>query len=136
MNIAITEAEKAYKENNVPVGAVIVKENKILSAQHNTKNTSNVAINHAEILCIIEANNKLNSWYLENCEIYVTLKPCNMCMAALAEARIKKVHYLLDSNYYENLNKNIENVEMIKNSNAKYNEYQRMLSNFFQNLRN
>ena len=106
MNIAVSEARKAYFEGNVPVGAVIVKNNKVLSFSHNTKNTSNVSVYHAELLCIIDACKKLNSWYLDDCVMYVTLKPCRMCEAAIAESRIKNVIYLLDSNYSDNLNCN------------------------------
>ncbi len=132
MNLAIEEAKIAAKEGNVPVGAVIVNNDKIISIKHNTKNTSNIAINHAEILCIIEACNKLNSWYLNDCDLYVTLKPCNMCMGAIAESRIKNVYYLLDSTYYENYNnKQHTNVYRIEdNSN-----YKELISNFFINLR-
>ena len=111
MDIAIKEAEKAYKKGNVPVGCVIVCDNKVISKAHNTKNTSNISINHAEILAIRKACKKLNSWYLNNCELYVTLKPCKMCESAIAESRISKVNYLLDSNYEDNINKNLSKIE-------------------------
>ena len=135
IEIAIEEAKKASEEGNVPVGAVIVKNNEIIASCHNTKNTSNIAINHAEILCIIEASKTINSWYLNECEIYVTLKPCEMCMAALAEARINKIYYLLDSNYEENLSKNINNIKIIK-INEYESKYNKMVSEFFEKLRN
>lgn len=135
MDIALSESKKAFIEGNVPVGAVIVKNNKVISFCHNTKNTSNIAINHAEILCIIEASKKIKSWYLNECELYVTLEPCDMCKAAIAEARINKVYYLLDSNYKENLSKNVNNIEFIKLDNNKK-EYNEIVSNFFNSLRN
>ncbi len=129
MKVAISEAEKAFNEGNVPVGAVIVRDGIIIAKAHNTKNTSNIAVNHAEILCIIDACKYLNSWYLNECDIYVTLKPCAMCINALAEARIRNVFYLLNSNYNNNLSKNREyiNVESVVGN---Y-EYSDMLKQFF-----
>lgn len=135
MNMALKEAELACFEGNVPVGAIIVKDNMILVSAHNTKNTSKIAVNHAEILCIIEACKRLNSWYLNDCEMYVTLKPCDMCMAAIAEARIKKVYYLIDSNYGTNLSKNRDNIVLNK-VNYSDNGYMNMLSDFFKDKRN
>ena len=135
IDIALDEAKKAYSEGNVPVGAVIVCNNKLIACAHNTKNTSKIAVNHAEILCIIEACKKLNSWYLNDCELFVTLKPCDMCIAAIAESRIHKVYYLIDSNYDVNLNKNKDNIIFDK---IDYNndEYLSMLSAFFMDKRN
>ena len=134
MDIAIKEAEKAYKKGNVPVGCVIVCDNKVISKAHNTKNTSNISINHAEILAIRKACKKLNSWYLNNCELYVTLKPCKMCESAIAESRISKVNYLLDSNYEDNINKNLNKIEytILKNN---Y-KYEKLLNSFFNDKRN
>ena len=135
MKKAVEEAKIAYDEGNVPVGCVIVKNNKIISFSHNTKNTSKVSVNHAEILAIIAACEKLNNWYLDDCEIYVTLKPCPMCIAAIAESRIKKVYYLLDSNYIDNIDKNISKVSFEK-IDIKNTEYLNLISSFFNNLRN
>ena len=133
MDIALKEAEIAFNEGNVPVGAVIVKDNNVLSFNHNKKNSDNVSIYHAELLCIVDACKKLSSWYLDDCIMYVTLKPCKMCEAAIAESRIKKVYYLLESNYSENMNYNISNIDYIKiNDNSEYNL---LLSDFFTNLR-
>ena len=134
MNIAIREARIAYDEGNVPVGAVIVNNENIVSFAHNMKNTDNVSIYHAEILCIIDACKKLNTWRLNDCELYVTLKPCDMCIAAIAESRISKVFYLLDSNYEENLSSNIVNISL----NRIYDcyDYNRLLSDFFKRIRN
>ncbi len=134
MNIAIKEAEIAYNEGNVPVGAVIVKDNEIIASSHNKKNTSNVSVYHAEILCIIEACKSLKSWHLDDCTMYVTLKPCKMCNAAIGESRIKNVFYLLNSNYSENLDKNISNVKYTKiDCDTKYFS---LVSDFFKELRN
>lgn len=132
MKKAVEEATVAYNEGNVPVGAVIVNKDKIVSFCHNKKNTENISVYHAEILCIIDACKKLNSWYLDDCDIYVTLEPCDMCKAAIAESRIKNVYYLLDSNYSDNLNTNIKNINFNKIYDT---EYAELLSNFFKNIR-
>lgn len=129
MRAAVSEAEKAFNDGNVPVGAVIVRDGIIIARAHNTKNTSNIAVYHAEILCIIDACKYLNSWYLNECDIYVTLKPCAMCINALAEARVRNVFYLLDSNYDDNLSKNREYINF-KNIVDDY-EYSDMLKQFF-----
>lgn len=129
MNLAVAEAKNAYIEGNVPVGAVIVCDDKVIASCHNTKNTTNIAINHAEMLCIMEACKYLNSWYLSNCDLYVTLRPCDMCLNALAESRIRNVYFLLDSNYGDNLSKNRENIQLNKVDD--YYEYTNMLNEFF-----
>ena len=92
MNLALIEAEKAYKQGEVPIGAVIVKDGKILAKAHNTRNKSKNAVNHAEILAIEKACKRLKDWRLENAEIYVTLEPCPMCAGAIIQSRIKKVY--------------------------------------------
>ena len=92
MKEAIKEAKKAYEKEEVPVGAVIVKDGKIIARAHNLKETKIDTTCHAEILAIKKASKKLNSWRLENCEMYVTLEPCSMCAGALIQSRIKKVY--------------------------------------------
>lgn len=133
MKVAFSEAINAYENGNVPVGAVIVKNDSILTRAHNMKNSSNVSIYHAEILAIINACKLLNSWHLDDSVMYVTLKPCRMCEAAIAESRIKKVVYLLDSNYSDNLNGNISGIcyEKIEDDL----DYANLISNFFKDLR-
>lgn len=133
-DIAFDEAKKASLEGNVPVGAVIVRNDKVITSAHNTKNTSKIAVNHAEILCIIDACKSLDSWYLDDCIMFVTLKPCDMCLSAIAEARIKEVYYLIDSNYEVNLNKNKDNIKFYK-SNYRNKPYIDMLSLFFKDKR-
>ena len=92
MKIAIKEAKKAYNKLEVPVGAVIVKEGKIIAKAHNMKETKKDTTKHAEILAIQKASKKLETWRLNGCEIYVTLEPCPMCAGALIQARIEKVY--------------------------------------------
>lgn len=91
MKEALKEASKSYKKEEIPVGAVIVKDNKIIAKAHNLKETKHDCTNHAEILAIKKACKKLNSWRLTGCTMYVTLEPCSMCTGALILSRIDKV---------------------------------------------
>lgn len=93
MKLALKEAKKAYEKEEVPVGAIIVKDNKIIAKAYNTREKTNCAISHAEILCIQKACKKMQSWRLDGCEMYVTLEPCLMCAGAIAQSRIDKVFF-------------------------------------------
>ncbi len=92
MEQALKEAEKAYKKLEVPVGAVIVKDGKIIAKGHNQKETKTDTTKHAEIIAIQKASKKLKSWRLTDCEMYVTLEPCTMCAGAIINSRIKKIY--------------------------------------------
>ena len=92
MKEALKEAKKALAIEEVPVGAVIVKDGKIIARAHNIKETKKDATCHAEILAIKKACKKLESWRLIDCEMYVTLEPCSMCAGALINSRIKKLY--------------------------------------------
>lgn len=92
MREALKEAKKAYKKEEIPVGAIIVKDGVIIARGHNLKEKKNSSIAHAEILAIEKANKKLKAWRLENCEMYITLEPCMMCMGAIINSRIKKIY--------------------------------------------
>lgn len=91
MKEAIKEAKKAYNIGEVPVGCVIVKDEEIIARSHNLRETTQNSTMHAEIIAINEACKKLNSWRLNDCDIYVTLEPCAMCTGALILSRINKV---------------------------------------------
>ncbi len=93
LNSAIKEAQKALKQYEVPIGAVIVKNGKIIAKAFNTREQNHSAIEHAEILVIQEACKKLQNWRLSDCDLYVTLEPCLMCAGALVQARIRKVYF-------------------------------------------
>lgn len=93
MKAAINEAKKAYKKEEVPVGAVIIKEGVIIAKAHNLRESKNLATAHAEIICIEKACKKLKSWRLDGCDLYVTLEPCAMCCGAISQARINKVYF-------------------------------------------
>ena len=91
MREALKEAQKAYEKLEVPVGAVIVKDGKIIARGHNLKETKKDTTNHAEIIAIRKASKKIKSWRLTGCTMYVTLEPCTMCAGALIQARLDKV---------------------------------------------
>ncbi len=93
MKIALKEAEKSYAIDDVPVGAIIVFQNKIIARAHNTKQKTKIAVNHAEIIAITKACKKMNSWHLEDCTMYVTMEPCLMCAGALLQSRISRLVY-------------------------------------------
>ena len=93
MKQALREAEKAYTKEEVPIGAVIVKDDKIIARAHNLRETNKQACAHAEILAIQKACKKLSAWRLEDCDMYVTLEPCPMCAGAIINARIKKIYF-------------------------------------------
>jgi len=93
MKLALREAKKAVLVDEVPIGAVIVCEGKIIARAHNKKEKSQKSTAHAEVLVIERANKILGSWRLNDCELYVTIEPCLMCVGAIVQARIKKVIY-------------------------------------------
>lgn len=126
----IAEAQKAYKKNEVPIGAIIVKNGKIIARAYNKREHSQNALHHAEIIAIDKACKKTKSWRLDDCEMFVSLEPCPMCAGAILNARLKKVSILcLDNNHgavmskYHLLNDNVLNhttqVEYIENLEAK-----------------
>ena len=93
MNAAIKQALKAAQKDEVPIGAVIVVDGKIIARAHNLMEKTQIATAHAEVLAINKACKKLKSWRLDNAEMYITVEPCAMCAGAIANARIKKVYF-------------------------------------------
>ena len=100
MKIAINEAKKSLISDDVPIGAIIVKDNKIIAKAHNMKEKYQVATKHAEIIAIEKACKKLNTWYLNDCTLYVTMEPCLMCAGAIIQSRIKKLVYSLPNDRF------------------------------------
>ena len=133
LEIVLKEAKKAYKKGEIPVGCVIVRDNEIVSEAHNTKQKSHSCINHAEIIAITKAEKRIKDWRLNDCELYVSLEPCNMCKEVIRQARIKKVYYLEKSNFNNEDKKNIE-YNQIKNNELKE-EYSSLLKTFFKDKR-
>lgn len=91
MKAAMTQAKKAYALGEVPIGCVIVHEGKIIGRGYNRRNTDKNTLAHAEITAINKASRKIGDWRLEDCTLYVTLEPCQMCSGAIVQARIKRV---------------------------------------------
>ena len=91
MKAALKQAEKAYALGEVPIGCVIVHEGKIIGRGYNRRNTDKNTLAHAEITAINKASKKIGDWRLEECTLYVTLEPCQMCAGAIVQARIPKV---------------------------------------------
>lgn len=132
MNIAIKEAKKALKYNEVPVGAVIVKDNKIISKAYNKKEKSQNVIKHAEIIAISKACKKLKNWRLDDCEIYITMEPCMMCCGAIEQSRIKKIVYGTKNENY-GFTANLKKIEIISQTCEE--ECTQMIQTFFQKRR-
>ena len=93
MRQALKEANKALLIDEVPIGCVIVKENKIIARGHNKRETKKEVTGHAELEAIRKASKKLNDWQLIDCDIYITLEPCIMCMGAIIQSRIRNVYF-------------------------------------------
>ena len=91
MRAALREAKKAYALDEVPIGCVIEREGKIIARGYNRRNTDKNVLAHAELAALKKASKKTGDWRLEDCTIYVTLEPCQMCAGALVQARLKKV---------------------------------------------
>ena len=143
MELAFSEAKKALAKKEVPIGAIIIKDNKIIGRGHNLKEKRQDPTAHAEIVAIKDAASNLNSWRLDNCEIFVTLEPCPMCVGAMLQARIKRLVfaaydpkggaagslYNLANDHRFNHSIEIKGGVMKKKSSN-------MLKNFFKSLRN
>ena len=141
MSLALREAKKALKKNEVPIGAVIVKNNLIISQAHNLRESKNNPLGHAEVLAIKKASQKLKSWRLEDCQLYVSLEPCLMCLGAIIQARISELIYACPdlktgfSSYYQ-LDKQNHWKHKLKIVSGIYSkESSILLKNFFKQLR-
>ena len=93
MRLALLEAKKAAQLGEIPVGAVIVRDNQVIARAHNRRELDQDALAHAEVLCIRQACQTLHSWRLSGCQLYVTLEPCPMCSGAIINARLDRVVY-------------------------------------------
>lgn len=142
MKLAYKEALKALKDDEVPVGAVIVKDGKVIAKAYNMKEAKQCGVYHAEILAIMRACKKLSNWRLENCDIYITLAPCPMCASAIKQSRISNVYFGLsnsDSSAMNITKKILENNDINSSVNLYSdlfsNEVSVLLKKFFENRR-
>jgi len=143
MELALNEAKKAYEIEEIPVGAIIVKDGKVISRAYNQKETKNNPIAHAEILAIERASKKLGRWRLDDCDLYVTLEPCPMCAGAIIQARLKNLYIgtmdpksgacgsVLDLSKDFPFNHKVNTIVGIKKL-----ECEKILKDFFKQLRN
>lgn len=145
MLVAIEEAKKAYVNDEVPVGAVIVQNNEIISFAHNRKEECRCSLDHAELIAIRNACGKTGNWRLTNSVMYVTLEPCPMCASAIKQSRISRVVYLLD-NSNENIRKTVNDIFNLEDANRPVEKVKldiskfkskdvKMLSDFFKKKR-
>lgn len=129
-------SKKAFSKKEVPVAAILVCNNKIIAKATNARNKSNLTTDHAEIKVIRKGNKKLKSWRLNECILYVTLEPCEMCLSVIKEARIKTVYYwvkrLEGKKQYNKTNFILMNSPYTKSIKKKY---QKKLSFFWKNKR-
>lgn len=138
MKLALNEAKKAYKNEDIPVGAVIVKNGEVIAKAYNKKNLLKDPTCHAEILAIKKACKKLGDFRLEDAEIYVTKEPCIMCYGALLSARLKTIYFGAYDKKYSilNLKDNFvfnHTIQLI--GGVMENECSELLSKFFEKLR-
>ncbi len=93
MKAALKEAQKASSINEVPVGAVVVYQDKIIARGHNLREKAQSFHAHAEFIAMLKASKKIGSWRLEDCDVYVTMEPCPMCAGAMIQSRVKRLYY-------------------------------------------
>lgn len=142
MELALNEAKKAYSKKEVPVGAIIVKNDIVIAKAHNLREQKHTSLAHAEILAIEKACKKLKSWRLEGCTMYVTLEPCLMCAGAITQSRIDKVVIgaLDDKNgvikSIANVFDDIHTTTRVEYEIQNEEECSNILSKFFKELRN
>lgn len=139
MNLALKEAKKAIKYGDIPIGCVIVMNNKVISKAYNKKEFNNNPIKHAEIIAIEKASKKLNTWHLDNCTLYTTMEPCLMCAGAILQSRISRIVYGLPNNNFGEVtsnNKIFKNNKKIKIIGCICeDESKSLVQNFFKNIR-
>ena len=135
VNILINETKKSLLSNDVPVAALIVENNKIISKAHNCREKYQNVMKHAELIALEKACKKKKNWHLDNCEIYVTMEPCLMCMNAISQSRIKRIYYILQNDTYKKIQSNMNEKLEINKIDIKNNEINIILKNFFKDKR-
>lgn len=132
-NELIKLLKTASEKGEVPVAAIIAHNDKIIAKKYNRREKNNNVLGHAEVECIRNASKKMKTWKLDECDIYVTLKPCNMCMEVIRESRIKNVYYIVDKLDYKKEYNEI-NVNKIDNDNLEK-IIKNEMNNFFKKKR-
>ena len=112
MKIAFEEAKKALQYDEVPIGAIVVKDGEVISRAYNLKETTQFVTRHAEIIAIEKAEEKLGTWYLDGCTLYTTLEPCLMCSGAIVQSRIQRVVYGAKEKRWSSLTNLLESEEL------------------------
>lgn len=137
INKLLSLAKKAYLQNETPISAIIVYNNKIISTAYNKRNKTQKTIDHAEIRAIIKANKRLKTWRLNKCTLYVTIEPCDMCKNVIKESRIERVYYLLPKLETKKIyNKTaFEQLSLSSQMLTKKDEYIKLNEFFWKNLR-
>lgn len=133
---AIAQARKASARNEIPIGAVLVKDGAIIASAFNETERQGHFLAHAEVLCIQRATKKLGTKYLNDCELFVTLEPCKMCRAAAALSRIKSVFYLTKSIKFGTSGSGYQKPRIRKKTSRHTQEATQILSTFFKTKRN
>ncbi len=128
-------SDESLKNDDVPVGAIVVYNNQIIGEGYNKKNITKKVTDHAEIIAINKASEYLKDWRLDECILYVTLEPCNMCKEVIKQSRIKEVYYLLSSNFYNEKQRD-NNIKLLEIENKEIIEkYRQKLTSFFESKR-
>lgn len=123
-------SSKAYKKGEIPVSAIIVKDNKVISKAYNKRNKSHNPMDHAEIIAIKKACKRLHTWKLNECVLYVSLEPCDMCREVINQSRIENVIYFTKNNKIINFKTNYKFLD------SSYNiKFSKLLTNFFETKR-
>lgn len=140
MKSALKCAEKALKEGEVPIGAVVVLDGKVIARGHNRRTKKQLATAHAEIEAIEKACKKLKSWRIPDCELYVTLEPCPMCMGAVLNSRIKKVYFGAPEDKGRSLTRELATANLLNHTvevegGVMEEECREILSRFFSEMR-
>ena len=133
IKILLKLSKKAYKNKEVPVSCVLVKDNKIVSKAFNKKNIKHNPLLHAEIICLQKAYKKFKRWNLNDCVLYVSLEPCDMCKRIIEESRIKEVYYVLKKGKTTNKYTKTKYEQLYT---IRYSCFKELINKFFNKLRN
>ena len=142
MEMATYLGYKAASKEEIPIGAVIVKNDKIISYAHNKREKSQIATHHAEVLAIEKACKKLKSWRLDGCDLYVTLEPCPMCAGAILNARIKNLFFAVEDkdhgaiSRFDMLNNTLNHTTKSFHDKSFEKENKELIQGFFKKRRN